>query len=51
MSSFFWGTRKRIKNGIIVMWAKVHGIAAIASMKGIIKDFEWDDILDKVLIK
>ncbi len=40
---------ERIKYGIISMWAKVHGIAAIASMKYVIKDFEWADVLDKIL--
>lgn len=40
---------ERIKYGIIAMWAKVHGIAAIASMRYIRKDFEWEDILEKVL--
>lgn len=39
----------RIKYGIIGMWAKVHGIAAIASMKYVTKDFEWADVLDKIL--
>lgn len=42
---------ERIKYGIIAMWAKVHGIASIASMKGIKKDFEWEDVLDKILIE
>lgn len=41
----------RIKYGIISMWAKVHGIAAIASMKYITKDFEWEDVLDKLLLE
>lgn len=41
----------RIKYGIIAMWAKVHGIAAIASMKYIIKDFKWEDVLDKILVE
>ena len=39
---------ERIKYGIIAMWAKVHGIASIASMQGINKDFEWEDVLDKI---
>ena len=42
---------ERIKYGVIAMWAKVHGIAAIASMKGIEKDFEWEDVLDQILIE
>ena len=29
---------ERIKYGVIAMWAKVHGIASIPSMKGIKKD-------------
>lgn len=41
----------RIKYGIIAMWAKVHGIAAIASMKGIEKDFEWENVLEKILVE
>ena len=41
----------RIKYGVIAMWAKVHGIAAIASMKGIEKDFEWEDVLEKILVE
>jgi AcrR family transcriptional regulator len=41
---------ERIKYGIISMWAKVHGIAAISSMKNIVKDFEWEDVLDKILV-
>ena len=44
-------SEERIKYGIIAMWAKVHGIAAIASMKGINKDFEWEDVLDKILVE
>lgn len=42
---------ERIKYGIISMWAKVHGIAAISSMKSIVKDFEWEDVLDKILVE
>lgn len=42
---------ERIKYGIIAMWAKVHGLAAIASMQGIHKDFEWEDVLDKILVE
>lgn len=44
-------SEERIKYGIIAMWAKVHGIAAIASMKQVTKDFEWKDVLDKILIE
>lgn len=44
-------TEERIKYGIIAMWAKAHGIAAIASMRNIIRDFEWEAELDKILIE
>ena len=42
---------ERIKYGIINMWATVHGIAAIASMKGVQKDFEWEDVLEQILVE
>jgi len=42
-------SNERIKYGIIAMWAKVHGIAAIASMKYVERDFEWEDVLEKIL--
>lgn len=42
---------ERIKYGIIAMWAKVHGLAAIASMPDVHKDFEWEDVLDKLLVE
>lgn len=44
-------SEERIKYGIIAMWAKVHGIAAIASMKYVEKDFQWEDVLEKVLVE
>lgn len=44
-------SEERIKYGIIAMWAKVHGLAAIASMKGVSKDFEWDDALANILVE
>lgn len=44
-------SENRIKYGVIAMWAKVHGIASIASMKGIEKDFEWEDVLEKILVE
>lgn len=44
-------SEERIKYGVIAMWAKVHGIASIASMKGVNKDFEWEDVLDKILVE
>ena len=43
--------RKVLSYGIIAMWAKVHGIAAIASMQGVNRDFEWEDVLDKILVE
>jgi hypothetical protein len=33
------------------MWAKVHGMAAIVSMKYITKDFEWEDVFDQILME
>lgn len=42
---------ERIQHGMIAMWAKVHGIAAIASMKYVTKDFEWEEVLDKILVE
>ena len=44
-------TVERIKYGIVAMWAKVHGIAAITSMKYVRKDFEWEDVLDQILVE
>lgn len=44
-------SEERIKYGIIAMWAKVHGIAAIASMKYVERDFEWENVLEKILIE
>lgn len=44
-------SEERIKYGIIAMWAKVHGMASIASMKGISRDFEWEDVLEKILVE
>ena len=41
----------KIKYGVIAMWAKVHGIAAIASMKYITKDFDWENVLEKILVE
>ena len=42
---------EKIRYGVIAMWAKVHGIAAIASMKYVEKDFEWEDVLEKILVE
>lgn len=44
-------TDEQIKYGIIAMWAKVHGIAAIASMKYVKKDFDWEEALDRILVE
>ncbi|MDE6529933.1 MAG: TetR/AcrR family transcriptional regulator [Lachnospiraceae bacterium] len=44
-------TDEHIKYGIIAMWAKVHGLAAIASMKYVEKDFEWENVLEKILVE
>lgn len=44
-------SEERIKYGIIAMWAKVHGIAAITSMKYVTKDFAWEEVLDQILIE
>lgn len=44
-------SEERIKYGVIAMWAKVHGIASIASMKSVDKDFEWEDVLEKILVE
>lgn len=40
-----------IKFGIISMWTQVHGIAIIASMKSVDKDFEWMDVLERLLVE
>lgn len=42
---------QRIKYGIIAMWAKVHGIAAIAAMKSVSKDFEWAAVIENILVE
>lgn len=44
-------SEERIKYGIIAMWAKVHGIAAIASMPYVQKDFEWEEVLEQILVE
>lgn len=41
----------RILNGLIAMWAKVHGIVAIIAMKNVAIDFEWEQMLDQILIE
>lgn len=42
---------EKIKYGVIGMWAKVHGIATIASMKYVKTDFQWEDVLEKIILK
>lgn len=42
---------ERIKYGVIAMWAKVHGLAAIVSMKYVKTDFEWKNVLEKILVE
>lgn len=44
-------SEERIQYGMIAMWAKVHGLAAISSMKYVTKDFEWEDVLDQILVE
>lgn len=44
-------SEERIKYGIIAMWAKVHGLAAITSMKYVTKDFAWEEVLEQILIE
>lgn len=44
-------SKEKIKYGIVGMWAKVHGLSGIASMKFIQKDFEWNDEIDRILIE
>lgn len=41
--------KEKVKYRIISMWAKVHGIEAISSMKN--KDYEWGDVLGKILVE
>ena len=38
-----------IKYGIVSMWATVHGLAAIASMKNVTTDFKWEEVLERIL--
>lgn len=44
-------SEERIKYGIIAMWAKVHGLAAISSMKYVTRDFAWEKVLDQILVE
>lgn len=34
---------------LIAMWSVVHGIAAIATMKGVIFDGSWEEMVEKIL--
>lgn len=40
-----------IKFGIVSMWTQVHGIAMIASMKNVAADFDWLDVLERILVE
>lgn len=40
-----------IKFGIVSMWTQVHGIAMIASMKNVTTDFDWLDVLERILVE
>ncbi|HKM35572.1 MAG TPA: TetR/AcrR family transcriptional regulator [Lachnospiraceae bacterium] len=42
---------ERIKYGIVAMWAKVHGIASIASLDTVSTDFIWEDVLEQILVE
>lgn len=44
-------SEERIKYGVVAMWAKVHGIAAITSMKYVTKDFKWEEVLEEILVE
>ena len=44
-------SEERIKYGIVAMWAKVHGIASIASLDTVSADFIWEEALDKILVE
>lgn len=44
-------SEKRIQCGMIAMWAKVHGVAAITSMKSVTRDFEWEAVLNEILVE
>ncbi len=40
-----------IKYGIISMWTQVHGIAVIVSMKNVSTDFDWMNVLERLLVE
>lgn len=40
-----------IKFGVISMWTQVHGIAMVASMKNVETDFDWMDVLERLLVE
>lgn len=42
---------EQIKFGIISEWSMVHGLASIATIKGVNRDFEWEDVLDRILLE
>jgi AcrR family transcriptional regulator len=42
-------TDEKIKDAIISAWATVHGLAAIATMKGIIYDKNWESKIEDII--
>ena len=42
---------EKIKDAIISAWATVHGLAAIATMKGIIYDKNWESKIEDIIWK
>lgn len=41
---------EEIQIGIINMWALVHGLASIATMKYVRRDFKWEEKLEKIIL-
>lgn len=42
-------TPDKLKYGIISMWATVHGLAAIAAMKNVSTDFDWEEKIEEII--
>lgn len=42
-------TDEKIKNAVISAWATVHGLAAIATMKGITYDKSWESKIEDII--
>lgn len=42
-------TDEKIKDAVIAAWATVHGLAAIATMKGISFDGNWEDKVEDII--